>query len=326
MINKSAIMLLLFSSLIIAVADDYDQQRAFNDAKNYKGSNDSIKNNINQSTMDKVPGQDASTTNDLKGLYGSDLLGKGDNKVSDCAAYKPTTDAYKNQECDTVNFIRKNPSERPTYTIDKKNDPIVSKGTTIANSPYAHTSGASGLTGSYTACYDKTTRLPAQYESERCQVGHEITEGYCPVVLRVTYQWELFTNQKGADTRYGRCNGLDVRGDRLQLAQTNTYETEGVQCSDFNLGAGSGSVTYAVDCYGKRTLVGYDASSCEIKPSPPSVVASQNIQSCTNAPRVIENCFTPDGIFTTKTTVPVFTDTLDDSACTELHQNGAVIK
>lgn len=307
-----------------AAADStYDQSKAFNDGKSYRGANDGIKANINSSALNNVPGQDAETTNQLKNMYGTDIKNAGGNKSLACATYQPGSDAYKNQECDAINYINNNPSQKPNYTIDKTYDPIIVRGNNVTNAPQAYTSGAAGLSGSYTACTDKTTNLPAQYNTERCEIGHEITEGYCPTTLKVTYTWQLFTGQPGADTRYGRCPAGQYRGDQFPNPYVR-YETETVSCAAYALGTGSGTLTWAIDCLGNRVLVGYDAGSCENPPNPAAIGGDMTIGVCLSAPRSIENCFEPGGGFTTKTTVPVFKDTMDESLCTELNAHRAV--
>lgn len=306
--------------------DQYDQQKAFNDGKAYSSANGGLKAGINDAAVTNVPGQDASTTNQLKGMYGTNLAAPGADKANACANYTPGTDAYKNQECETINFVVGNPSKRPAYTIDKTTDPLISKGTTISNTPQNYTGGTGGLSGTYSSCKDKTTNLAAKYDTERCQIGRPVTEGYCSTTLVVTYTWQLYSGQAGADLRYGYCGSSDVRGDQLTIPLTNSYQNETVACSASNLGTGNQTLIWYTDCAGNKSQWGYDASGCSIKPDPVSSDPPHNvIQACANAPRTNQNCFTPDGQFTTKVTVPVFVDSLDTSQCAELNNNSATI-
>lgn len=187
------------------------QAEAFADGKAHKPKNVDIQNGINAGALTNVPGQDATTTNDLKSMYGSNLINQGQSKVAACASYVPGSDAYKNQECETVNYMVGNPSARPQYVIDKVNDPLVVTSGNISNTPGTHTAGTSGLAGNYSACVNQTTNQPAKYDTERCQVGRPVTEGRCATTLNVTYTWQSFANQPGADMRYGRCGAGEVR-------------------------------------------------------------------------------------------------------------------
>jgi len=303
------------------------QSEAFADGKAYKPANTGIKNGINNTALTNVPGQDATTTNDLKGMYGSNLLPSGQSKVTACASFVPGSDAYKNAECDTVNFVSRNPSVRPTYTIDKNNDPLLIISNNIRNTPEAHTAGTSGLSGTYSACVDKTTNLPEQHDTERCQIGRPVTESQCNVTLSVNYTWERYAGQAGADLRYGRCTPGTVRGDQLSLPFTNAYRTEQVQCVDRGHGTGTEVLIWYKSCTAPEVLHGYDASGCTAPPVPAvSDPPRQVIASCTNAPRNNENCFTPTGQFTDKVEAPVFVDNWDYSACADFDSHGAVIR
>jgi hypothetical protein len=304
-------------------ADQYDQQKAFNDGKAYSSANGGLKAGINDAAITNVPGQDASTTNQLKGMYGTNLAVPGADKANTCANYAPGPDAYKNQECETINFVVGNPAKKPVYTIDKTGDPLISKGTTISNTPQNYTGSTNGLSGTYSACKDKTTNLPAQYNTESCQIGRTVTESYCPTTLVVTYTWQTYSGQAGADLKYGHCNGSDVRGDQLSIPLTNSYYTTATPCGSPEVDPGSATLIWYTDCSGNTSLWGYNGSACKT----PSVSDPPHypIQACANAPRTIDNCFTPSGQFTTKATVPVFSDSVDTSQCADLYSSSATI-
>lgn len=309
-----------------SMAQTTTQSQAFNDGKAYKPANTDIKNGINSGAMTNVPGQDPGTTNGLTGLYGTDLKGPGQDKIAACAAYVPGSDAYKNAECETVNYVAGNPSTRPTYTIDKVNDPLIIQSNNVRNTAPTHTAGMSGLSGNYTACTNQTTNQPERYDTERCQVGRPVTENQCSAKLSVTYAWQRFANQSGADLRYGFCDAGQIRGDQLTIPYTNAYRTEVGLCADNGHGAGAETKIWHRDCSGSEVLHGYDASGCSAPPTPAaSDPPRQTIQACTNAPRTNENCFTANGQFTARVNVPVFKDNWDNSACAELDGNGAVI-
>lgn len=302
------------------------QGQAFNDGKSYKPANTDIRNGINAGAMTNVPGQDTGTTDGLTGLYGTNLKTPGQNKIAACAAYVPGSDAYKNAECETVNYVVGNPSTRSKYIIDKIKDPLIIESNNVRNTAEAHTSGVPGLSGSYTACTNETTKQPERYDSERCQVGRPVTENQCSATLSVTYTWERFVGQGGADLRYGYCDAGQIRGDKLTIPYANAYRTEVGLCADKGHGKGVEIRIFYKDCLGNEFVHGYDASACSAPPAPPaSDPPRQAIQACANAPRNNENCFAPNGQFTARVSAPVFKDNWDHSACAELDGSGAVI-
>lgn len=301
------------------------QAQAFNEGKAYKGGNTAIKSGINTAALAEVPGKDATTTDQLTGLYGTNLATSGQQKANGCASYLPGTDAYKNAECDTINYVAGNVGNKPAYTIDKVNDPLLVKSTNIRNTADVHTAGTSSLSGAYTACTNQTTGQPERFDTERCQVGRPVTESQCTRKLNVTYSWQRFVGQGGADLRYGYCDAGQVRGDKLTIPQSNAYRSETTACASHGHGAGVEVRIYYSDCSGTEVLHSFDASACSAPPQPAvSNPPKQSIQSCTNAPRNNQNCFTPQGQFTDRATVPVFVDSWDNSACTGLDANGAV--
>jgi hypothetical protein len=326
--NRAAAILLASScSLVTAyAAAQTTQGQAFNDGKAYKPANASIKNGIDPAAAMSVPGRDPAATGDLTGLYGANLAAPGQSKIATCAAYVPGSDAYRNAECDTVNYVVGNPSARPVYTIDKINDPLVVRSSNIRNMPEANTAGTSGLSGNYTACVNQTTNLPERFDTERCQIGRAVTENQCSATLTVRYTWQPFSNQAGADLRYGHCAAGQVRGDQLSLPITNTYRTELARCADNGHGDGAERKIWHRDCGGAESLHGYDATACTAPPTPAASDPPRAPQlACADAPRTDQNCFSPAGRFAGVVLVPVFEDHWDNGGCADLDLNGAII-
>jgi hypothetical protein len=313
------LLLSIFSTTTPLASSQTTMGDAFNDGKSFKSKNDGIKTNINPTSLTNVPGQNATTTNNLSGMYGSDLIGAGNTKGAACAAYVPTSDEYKNQECETINYVSGNPSARPVYVINKTTDPLITSSKAIKTNPAVHTSGTSGLTGTYSACSTSTTNLPGKTTTERCLVGQDVTEESCLSPLVVTYTWQVYTGQAGADLTYGYCGGTDIRGDKLTLPGTNTYVTEPIACSVNSHGTGTEIIISAVDCLNVKTPHGYNASACSAAPNPSVFDPTRlPILACTSMPRTNDNCFTSNGTYTGKVIAPVFVDTVDDSACVSL--------
>ncbi len=157
-------------------------------------------------------------------------------------------------------------------------------------------------------------------------MGRPVLESQCLAKLTVTYNWQRYANQPGADLRYGRCAAGTVRGDQLTIPLSNGYRSEQVQCADRGHGSGIEVLFWYADCTGVETLHGHDASNCTAAPSPAlSDPPRHVIAACTDAPRTIETCFTPTGHLTDKVDAPVFVDHWDASACADLDAHGAAI-
>lgn len=310
----------------IALADEQaDQQKAFNDGKAYKSQNAGVAAAVNNSSLQYVPGQDPNGVNQLQSLYGQNTAQAGADKVTVCATYVPGSDAYKNQDCGTINYLVRNKTGEPTYTIDKKYDPLVVQGNTIRNAPQGYTQGASGLSGNYTGCVDKLTHTPIVTDTERCEIGHEVTLGSCPVIRVVTYTWEFYVGQAGADMRYAKCNDPDIRGDLLTgYPQVGPlYTTTQENCSPTD--TAKKTIIWRNNCDKSVIQHGYDGTLCT-----PSQGFSDPPHEATQLcvfypPHDNEFCFKADGTYSTLSIVPVFVDTLDDSACVELNTYRAKI-
>lgn len=262
-----AVVTALASGLVLA--QGLDRDKAFKDGKAYKSATPAIGAAIPTTPLEAtVPAYKPTSAGTLTPLYGKDVIEPGKTKVADCAAFVPGTDDYANQECNAINFSVKNPSARPIVVIDPKTDPTVVGGEAVAKAPAAHTAGMGDLSGAYTACKTATTTTPGIYETERCQIGREVQTQSCPVRLFLTYTWELFAWQPGAETKYGVCASPWIRGDKIII----------------------------------------------VPPKFPS------------APAVVDNCFDADLNFKSKTTVPVFKDNYDTSACAAIDADGAVLR
>lgn len=105
--------------------------------------------------------------------------GAGSAKQSECQSYKAGS-AYEQQECNAVNFLTKNPGQRPKFVIDKKNDPlIVGSGQIIKNPGAVPGSGTS-------ACHIEQTTVPGTFISETCTETQSLETLQCNRVLVVS--------------------------------------------------------------------------------------------------------------------------------------------
>lgn len=70
--------------------------------------------------------------------------------------------ALQQQECDAINFVTRNPSTRPTYTIDRANDPLLTGSQNVISNP-------GSIPGTSTQqCRVERTRIPPTYITESC--------------------------------------------------------------------------------------------------------------------------------------------------------------
>jgi hypothetical protein len=75
------------------------------------------------------------------------LSGPGVARVTACATLPPEADAYRRQECEAVNFVARNPSLRPAFSIDRANDPLISRASAVARHPTMASTGVTAGTG-----------------------------------------------------------------------------------------------------------------------------------------------------------------------------------
>lgn len=302
----------------------------FNDGKTYKPTTttDPVTVITGTSLTATIPAYNASPTDitNLQNLYGSDLLTPGSNKADYCAGSPVPTNAYLKQECSAMNFARGNKNTRMHFYIDPVTDPALVNGNNASKFPATYTGGTPNVSGAYTACTTSLSSTPAVKNKERCEIGNEVTEGSCYVPLTVTVEWAVYNNQSNANLDLGYCPAGQFRGDKSPYPAQNSYYTVNKTCSSLLLGTGDATITYKSQCWGDQTLVGYDWSKCSVPYTPSSLIATQTVAACHSAPPTIDNCFDTNGQFTTKTTVPLISESRDYSSCGTFYQYQTTIK
>ncbi len=291
-----------------------NQEEAFNQGMAYREDNAAIGATIRPGTADAVPGRDTARETALQGIYGQPLQSAGNARVAGCASQVPGSDAYQNQECATVNYVHRHAGERPRTTISRT-EPAIATGSVVRSAPHAFTGDHPGLAGTYSACVERTTQTPVRQETERCLVGHAVTEGSCTRRLRLTYAWAPYADQAGAELRHARCGARLVRGDRLTLPPSTRFREERVRCDAQDHGTGEEILVYRIDCLGVERAIGYDARRCSAPPDPPFLDPARTPQACTTRPRTAAHCFDPAGAYAGPAEVPVFEDHWDDVDC-----------
>ncbi len=175
---------LLTGFLFIAAASASAQQihspaDAFNAGKNFADTGKSAAAGAvtNSSGSQNVP---YFGTNAAEGNYyanGRNPIGSaGSAKQSNCLSSQAPT-AYQQQECDAVNFLSRNPTIRPRFTIDPRTDPLIKGSTAIINA----STPAPGT--STQQCRVERTVQPATYVTETCTESHTIDSITCDKIL-----------------------------------------------------------------------------------------------------------------------------------------------
>lgn len=153
-----------------------DTASAFSDGKSWGQDKKTSSFNDFQGKADSktIPGygSDASTQ---RGYYSNgkgQLFGFGASKITTCASGPANTDNFSRQDCEAVNFVAKQPKQRPTYTLNK-DDPMIKKATANAADPnktldsigWNPTTQGAG----YSNCTTTTKEtVPAKYSTEVC--------------------------------------------------------------------------------------------------------------------------------------------------------------
>jgi hypothetical protein len=128
-------------------------------------------------------GQSASQSQLFQGGQGQ-LSGPGVTKVTDCAGQTPDADAYRRQECDAVNFVARNPSLRPAFSIDRATDPLISRANAIASNPTLQFTGIN-VGSSTEQCRVVTDTTPATFTTEICTEYRPVTSNLCSTARQI---------------------------------------------------------------------------------------------------------------------------------------------
>ncbi len=214
---------------------------AFNAGKDFANTGKgSAANTINGATGSQhLPNYGTTAPETSNFQNGRALIGgNGMSKQLACQTYK-APNGFQQQECDAVNFLSKNSSTRPKYTIDKKTDPLLTGSKTLINSP-GSVPGASSQ-----QCRVERVKNPATYITETCTESQTLENVTCSrkAVVSVTtaqnctpgtyYGWAASACASRDCDRYtaaAYCDG----GGALRIyvfAAGNTKENWGRNCS-----------------------------------------------------------------------------------------------
>lgn len=171
-----------------ALAQGYDSSAAFTEGRTLgSGSIGGAFQGIgsgNAASMVPGYGQSASQSQLFQGGQGQ-LSEPGVTKVTDCAGQTPDADAYRRQECDAVNFVARNPSLRPAFSIDRATDPLISRVNAIATNPTLQFTGIN-VGSSTEQCRVVTDTTPATFTTEICTEYRPVTSDLCSTARQIT--------------------------------------------------------------------------------------------------------------------------------------------
>lgn len=174
----------LFLALLVASpvwAQGYDPATAFADGKALGGASlDPAFQGIGRGTAAAtIPGFGASAAQSQHFQAGQgQLSGPGVVRVTECATLPPEVDAYRRQECEAVNFVARNPSLRPAFSIDRANDPLITRANTLARQPTLASTGV-GVDRGAANCRVLTESTSATFTEETCSEYRPVSSQLC---------------------------------------------------------------------------------------------------------------------------------------------------
>lgn len=112
----------------------------------------------------------------------------GSQKQIGCRGYRAGS-AFDQQDCDAVNFMTRNPTERTKFKIDKNKDPIMTGSRDLIKNPGA----AAG--SSAQQCHVEQTTIPGKTVTETCTDSMTLDNQSCSKVLSVDVQMSCQQNE-----------------------------------------------------------------------------------------------------------------------------------
>lgn len=139
-----------------------------------------------------------------------DTFTAGTAKITACQTGAANPDAFRQQNCDAINFMAKNPSTRPQFTISPTDTNIAASkaieknASTLAEKSLGFVNP--NAVGSFTGCASKTTTTPPTYGIEVCYDAATATSQMCTIGRTVVvnantdYQCNKTANVYGTQT------------------------------------------------------------------------------------------------------------------------------
>ncbi|MGM3412882.1 hypothetical protein KXR69_25160 [Ralstonia holmesii] len=153
------------STLVFADPPIQTPADAFQAGKTFgQSGKDSAAGKVNTTTgSQNLPNFTTNAPQSANFANGKGNLGAAGNSKLAACQNSVSPDPMAQQECDAVNFLAKNPSIRPKFIIDKKNDPLLTGSANTIKNP-GTTPGSSNQ-----QCHVETVTTPATYKTESCE-------------------------------------------------------------------------------------------------------------------------------------------------------------
>lgn len=153
------------SNLVFADPPIQTPADAFQAGKTFgQSGKDSAAGKVNTTTgSQNLPNFTTNAPQSANFANGKGNLGAAGNSKLAACQNSVSADPMAQQECDAVNFLAKNPSIRPKFIIDKKNDPLLTGSANTIKNP-GTTPGSSNQ-----QCHVETVTTPATYKTESCE-------------------------------------------------------------------------------------------------------------------------------------------------------------
>lgn len=182
------ILLFALSALAGAAHADMTPAEAFNQGKTFGNTGKGGAGGTVSSASGAANVPKYNTSAPESGYYsgGKGLLGTaGTNKLTACQTYV-AGNAYDQQECDAVNFLAKNPSERPIVPLSKT-DPIITGSDPVIKNP-----GTAPASGTGQVCRTVTQNNPGEYVTETCTTARKTDFSECDNTLDIQINWNYY--------------------------------------------------------------------------------------------------------------------------------------
>jgi hypothetical protein len=192
--SKKLVVILYLSATIPAIAHASAQTDAF-------AAGQALANGAQASTAAGVTnGSVANTVNSFNPTYyqystnapqtslyqggNGDTISAGAGKITACQTGATNPDQFLQQNCNAINFMAKNPSTRPQFSISPTDPNIALSKAILANAPtlaanslgYAN---PAAVGTSFSGCTNTTVTTPATYQTEVCNDFNSIASQTC---------------------------------------------------------------------------------------------------------------------------------------------------
>ncbi len=112
-----------------------------------------------------------------------DTFTPGASKITSCQTSAPNSNSFLQQNCNAINLMARNPSQRPQFSINP-NSALIQNSLSIQSNASSLTTqylGTAATSGTFSGCQNTTTTTPATYTTEVCSSAISATSQACSV-------------------------------------------------------------------------------------------------------------------------------------------------